>query len=110
MVKNSVGNLVKEKRKELGLTQAQLAERIGSDEYYISSIETGKRIPGNKFLLSISNTLNIPTDSLLGIESNVVLHNTVSELEAKLQKLTAADREMVLDITEQLIDRLTPKE
>lgn len=110
MVKNSVGNLIKAKRKELNLTQAQLAEMIGSDEYYISAIETGKRKPGNKFLISLSNALNIPTDSLLGIESNVVLHDTVSAIEEKLQKLSGDDRELVLDMAEQLINRLMPKE
>ena len=43
---NVVGTLIREKRKERKLTQAQLAELIGSDEYYISALETGKRNPG----------------------------------------------------------------
>ena len=46
---NSIGSIIRAKRKELKLTQAQLAELIGSDEYYISAIETGKRKPGSKF-------------------------------------------------------------
>lgn len=110
MIKNSIGNLIRAKRKELNLTQAQLAEAIGSDEYYISTIETGRRKPGNKFLVSLSNALGISVDSLLGFESNVVLHETVSEMEERLQKLSTDDREMVLDILDQLIGRLTPKE
>lgn len=103
---NSIGHLIRTKRKNLSLTQAQLAELIGSDEYYISAIETGKRKPGSKFLVSLSNALSIPIDSLLGIESNVVLHEQVSDLEAKLQELDSNDRDLLIDIFNQLIDRL----
>ena len=103
---NSIGNIIRKKRKEMKLTQAQLAELMGSDEYYISAIETGRRKPGSKFLVSLSNTLSIPIDSLLGIESNIVLHEQVSELEKSLQKLKPSDREMLIDIFNQLIKRL----
>lgn len=103
---NSIGSIIRAKRKELKLTQAQLAELIGSDEYYISAIETGKRKPGSKFLVALSNSLSIPIDSLLGIDSNVVLHKQVSDLEIKLQSLKASDRELLIDIFNQLADRL----
>lgn len=103
---NSIGSIIRAKRKELKLTQAQLAELIGSDEYYISAIETGKRKPGSKFLISLSNSLSIPIDSLLGLESNVVLHEQVSDLEEKLQKLKTSDREFLIDIFNQLVERL----
>lgn len=109
MVYEKIGHIIKARRKELNLTQAQLAELINSDEYYISAIETGRRKPGRKFLVSFSNALNIPVDTLLGIESNIVLHETVSELENKLQKLSNEDKELVLGIIEQLIDRLSDK-
>lgn len=103
---NSIGSIIRAKRKELKLTQAQLAELIGSDEYYISATETGKRKPGSKFLVALSNSLSIPIDSLLGIDSNVVLHEQVSDLEIKLQSLKASDRELLIDIFNQLADRL----
>lgn len=103
---NSIGSIIRAKRKELKLTQAQLAELIGSDEYYISAIETGKRNPGSKFLVSLSNSLSIPIDSLLGIESNFVLHEEITDLEEKLQNLKPKDRELLIDIFNQLADRL----
>lgn len=104
---NSIGDKIRKKRKEFNLTQAQLAELIGSDEYYISAIETGKRRPGSKFLTSLSNALSIPIDSLLGIESNFVLHEQVSDIELKLQKLNPPDIELLIDIFNKLIDRFT---
>lgn len=103
---NIVGETIKRKRKELNLTQAQLAEMIGSDEYYISAIETGKRKPGSKFLTALSNALNIPTDTLFGMESNIVLSNKVTELESKLLLLNEQDREMLLEMFNSLADRL----
>lgn len=107
MVNETIGRIIKAKRKELNLTQAQLAELINSDEYYISAIETGRRKPGRKFLIALSNSLHIPVDVLLGIESNIVLHETVSELEKKLQKLSNEDKELVLGIIDQLVERFS---
>lgn len=102
---NDVGKLVRAKRKELNLTQARLAELMGSDEYYISAIETGRRKPGGKFLVALSNALGVPVDSLLGLESNVVLGKKTSELELKLLRLNPSDREILLDIFNTLADR-----
>lgn len=37
-----IGEMIKEARKEAGLTQEQLAERIGTKKTYISRLENGK--------------------------------------------------------------------
>ena len=36
------GNMLKERRKELNLTQKQLAERLGREQSYIARVESGK--------------------------------------------------------------------
>lgn len=36
------GNMLKERRKELKLTQKQLAERLGREQSYIARVESGK--------------------------------------------------------------------
>lgn len=107
MVNNIVGNMIRSKRKELRLTQAELAELIDSDAYYISRIETGKQKPGSKFLVALSNALNLPVDYFLGTESNIVLHIQVSRLEEKLEQLSPYDRDLILTTMEALIDRLS---
>lgn len=107
MTNNIVGNMVRAKRKELHLTQEQLAELIDSDVYYISRIETGKKLPGNKFLLALSNALGVPVDFFLGVESNIVLTQQISALEEKMLKLSKEDRELVLSMMDSLIDRLS---
>ena len=37
--------ILKAARKRAGLTQSQLAERIGADKSYISKVEHGKTVP-----------------------------------------------------------------
>ena len=36
-----VGNAIRERRKQLGYSQARLAERVGIDTYIVSRIENG---------------------------------------------------------------------
>lgn len=38
-------DILREARKEAGITQAELADRIGADKSYISKIEHGKTVP-----------------------------------------------------------------
>ncbi len=106
---NIIGTRIREKRRELGLTQAQLAELTHSDTYYISRIETGKKQPGRKFLVALSNALNIPTDYFFGTDSNIVLSKEVSELEIKIESLSPTDRDFVLKHITELVDRLSEK-
>ena len=109
-MQNSIGEIIRNKRKELGLSQETLAELIGSDAHYISNLERGHRKPGRKVLVALSNALCIPMDTLMGVASNIVLHENVTELESKLRELDPDDRELVLDILDKFIDRLqTPK-
>lgn len=37
--------ILREARKEAGITQAELADRIGADKSYISKVEHGKTVP-----------------------------------------------------------------
>lgn len=38
-------DILREARKEAGITQAELADRIGADKSYISKVEHGKTVP-----------------------------------------------------------------
>ncbi len=96
MLELTIGELVKRRRTELNLTQAELAEIINSDAYYISRIETGARKPSAEYLKSLANALNVSSDYLLGIDSNIVLHEHVSDMEKVLQSLVKEDKELMI--------------
>jgi transcriptional regulator with XRE-family HTH domain len=55
-------NRVKVLREHRGLTQAELAEKVGSDRLYISQIETGARRGGLDLLGNIAAALEVPID------------------------------------------------
>jgi len=63
---SALGDLIRARRKNLGLTQTALAIRIGVDDTYVSAVETGKRTPdGEQFLEMMSVALEL-TDELAG--------------------------------------------
>lgn len=66
-----IGIRIMQKRKENGLSQEALSEKIGFSKNHLSSIERGKYTPTVKFLCAICNVLGeTPDYYLLGrIES-----------------------------------------
>ncbi len=64
------GTRLKELRKQNGLTQQQLAERIGVTKSVISFYELRERAPSPDVLAKLSYVFHVSTDYLLGIERN----------------------------------------
>ena len=62
------GARVRIMRKSLGLTQAELAKKIGTTPEAITNYERGKREAPFKNLIGLSQALNVTTDWLLGIQ------------------------------------------
>ena len=52
-----------------GLSQAQLAERIGITKSMVSAYENSIRMPSYPVLIKIAGVFNVSVDYLLGIES-----------------------------------------
>ncbi|CAE6795526.1 hypothetical protein R70006_05054 [Paraburkholderia domus] len=60
---SSLGVFIRTRRKQLGLTQAALAMRMGVDDAYVSAVETGKRTPdGSQFLTMMCQALQLNDD------------------------------------------------
>ncbi len=51
-----------------GLSQSELAEKIGVQSFSISRYETGSQYPSIETLLKMSEVLNVSVDHLLGKE------------------------------------------
>jgi len=56
-----ISELLKESRKEANLTQAQLAEKIGTKKSYISRVENGEDVRISNFV-QIANALKLSFD------------------------------------------------
>ena len=59
------GRVVAEERTRQGLSQEKLAELIGSTNFYICVLETGKRLPSLNTVVQIARSLKITTAELM---------------------------------------------
>ena len=71
MTHETIGNNIKVLRGELGMTQAQLAERVGVARVSIVSIELGRFIPTIETALRISKTLDVPIEQIFWLKDDV---------------------------------------
>jgi transcriptional regulator with XRE-family HTH domain len=55
---------IRELRENAGLSQKQLAERLGVDQSAVCLWENGKTFPTTKRLLDLSKLFNVPVDAL----------------------------------------------
>lgn len=67
------GEKLKELRKQAGLTQKELGERINVTKSVISYYELQERYPSSEVLIKLSSVFHVSTDYLLGIEKKKTL-------------------------------------
>jgi transcriptional regulator with XRE-family HTH domain len=61
----ALGERIRQLRKEAGLSQADLAEKIGADPGRVSRYEAGRITPSADALVRLAETLNVSIDHLL---------------------------------------------
>jgi len=62
------GTILKKLRKESGLTQQQVADRLWLSKATVSYYEQSLRYPSPEILIKLSRIFHVSTDYLLGIE------------------------------------------
>jgi len=123
----TIGERIKEARKKKGLTQEELAGKLGCTKQSIAQYEKGRRSPKIDGLIKIAEALNIPVSDLLGEPRPTTPHDhTESRLNQLMEECgelisTAAryrrhlrgdrtlnekytERKLVADITEEMAD------
>lgn len=60
-----IANKIRDLRKEKDWSQAELAERVGVSQRYVSIWERGKKIPSAETLIKLSQTFRVSIDYLL---------------------------------------------
>lgn len=63
-----IGKFIASCRKEQGMTQAKLAEKLGISDRAVSKWETGKSMPDTGIMLEVCQLLNISVNELLSGE------------------------------------------
>jgi transcriptional regulator with XRE-family HTH domain len=88
---------MRERRKSLGLTQEQLADKSGLSPNYIAKLEMEKRIPSVSALVSLSEALEVKVSELIAEESGQVWMDATEEMTRIMKSLNAEDTEFALD-------------
>ena len=89
-----IGKRISSARKEAKLTQAELSERIGISEKYLSRIECGKQLPSIIIVAKICNLLNLSADELL--TQTDICNN--KRIQNKMRNFSEYEQKRILDI------------
>lgn len=106
-----IGDRIKERRKELKLTQVQIKELCGISNGNLSDFENGNKIPSANSLIALSKVLNVSIDWILTGENycqniqNVILSECENTLLHHFRDLDSNDQGEILDIMEMKIRR-----
>ena len=94
-----LGNRIRQLRKSLKLTQAQLADKAGLSTNFIALLENGKRSASVDTLFRISKVLKVELKELFEFsEKKTKAQVAIDELVKLLKRKSADDIEMLKDI------------
>ena len=88
-----IAEKIKFLREEKGMTQTDLAKRLGITRSSVNAWELGISVPSTQYLVELSGLFNVSTDYLLGIEKTSTLD---------INGLSKKDIEIVYSLVEHL--------
>ena len=92
MIDKRIGRRIKERREELGMTQAEFAEKLGVATNYISTVERGASFPR--------------CENLNAIFCDVLDHSAAyqaSTLSERLSRIPAKEQKRILEVVDLMI-------
>lgn len=87
MDQEKIGKFISSCRKEAGLTQAALADKLGITDRAVSKWETGKSLPDASIMIELCNLLGITVNELLTGE-HITMENYMDKAEENLLEMT----------------------
>lgn len=115
-METGLGRYIKERREELGLTQDELATRIGTSRAYMSQIESGRAKWPQSLIPGLARALNV-TQVELAVVAGLITETKVSrddpfapgdvrrKILAMLPELRDDDAEFVRIVVETAVER-----
>jgi transcriptional regulator with XRE-family HTH domain len=103
-VEKRLGRRVADQRKRAGLTQAQLAERVGVVTETVSRLERGSAIPSLARLEAVALALGIETFELIRtLDRESQKDRALNRLLAVARRGSAGDVEALAEVVERLL-------
>ncbi|MBI1925505.1 helix-turn-helix transcriptional regulator [Candidatus Poribacteria bacterium] len=114
MSRVQIDKRIASRRRELGLSQADLARKLEVDPSYISMIESGQQEPSLEFLKRAAEVLDVKPSYLIAtdaeIEGGTVYSTEAAELLARFQQLTEEDKKSLADFLRFLLEQKRKKD
>ncbi len=101
----ALGKRVAEQRKELGMTQVQLAEILKISQQLIAAYESGARKIPASLLPTLARLFAIPLEQLTGMEQRPAKRGPASVMQRQFEQISLMPRSRQKFITE-MIDAL----
>ena len=103
MIDKRIGRRIKERREQLGLTQAEFAEQLGVATNYISTIERGASFPRCEKLIAILNGLETSADAIFCDVLDYSAAYQASTLSERLRDIPAREQKRILEVVDLMI-------
>lgn len=96
MNQGKIGEFLKELRKEKGLTQEQIADKLNVSDRSVSRWETGNNMPDISLLVDIAELYNVSIPEIIdGERKNEKMNENTKETAVKLVEFSEAQMERV---------------
>lgn len=93
-----IGQKIRKIRKAHGLSQEELADRIGISTTHMSHIETGNTKLSLPVFVDIAAALDVRTDELLDTPATETTSVSLDEIAAVLERCSAQEAKVIADI------------
>lgn len=93
-----IGQKIRKIRKAHGLSQEELAEKIGISTTHMSHIETGNTKLSLSVFVDIANALEVRTDELLDNPASETTSTSLDEISTVLDRCNAQEAKVIADI------------
>lgn len=101
-----IGQQIRKFRKAQGLSQEELAEKIGISTTHMSHIETGNTKLSLSVFVDIANALNVQTDDLLDEREIVATARANRELSEILDDCSPEQLNIIADVVKAMINSM----
>lgn len=97
----------KRMRKKLGMTQVQLAKKLGISPSAVGMYEQGRREPDSEMLLKISNFFNVSVDFFLESKKSKRRLKNAEEITKKIRSILSRSANLKDGVNKQTLKAIT---
>lgn len=93
-----IGQKIRKIRKAHGLSQEELAEKVGISTTHMSHIETGNTKLSLPVFIDVANALEVRTDDLLDNPATATTSTSFDEIATVLECCSAQEAKVIADV------------